>query len=88
MHHHDPQKNPISVYAWAVIIASVVLSVVLLIVGLHSYCTKRAARIKRLKAAEEDKLFGGVIGHPLPVPPKPPGPTRPNRGRSLVQSEQ
>lgn len=87
-HHHEPKKNSVSTYAWAVIIASIVLSIVLIIVALHDYRTKRAARMKRQKAAEDDQIFGGVTAQPLtdsgaPTPPAKP-PNRPQRGRSLV----
>jgi hypothetical protein len=86
----DPTQgqSQISKYAWAVIVAAIVLSVVLSIVGLHRYRTKRAARLKRQRDAENDKIFGGVMAKPLisdaAMPAKPP--TRPHRGRSLVYS--
>lgn len=88
MTHHEASKNKVSNYAWAVIVASIVLSVVLLIVALHSYRTKRAARLKRQRQAEDDKIFGGVVTQPLTdaqLPQKPPN--RPQRGRSLVYTQ-
>ncbi|KPI36988.1 uncharacterized protein AB675_6032 [Cyphellophora attinorum] len=88
MTNPEQGQSQISKYAWAVIVAAIVLSVVLLIVGLHSYRTKRAARLKRQRDAENDKIFGGVMAKPLidgpALPNKPP--TRPQRGRSLVYS--
>lgn len=88
MSNHELTGSKISNYAWAVIIASIVLSVVLMIVALHSYRSKRAARLKRQRAAENDKMFDGIVTQPLTDPMSPGNPpNRPQRGRSLVYTQ-